>query len=112
MVSKTPAPQQKNAIDWTPRLIKRLRGKRTQAEFSALLGTSKNTVWRWEAGQATPDARSAARLSKVAKRENFLTDDWHLVGSMTLVGDLESARAEIARLFPTSLERTSCQLAE
>ena len=111
MVSKTPVPQQKNAMDWTPRLIKRLRAKRTQAEFSALLGTSKNTVWRWEAGQAIPDARYVARLSEVAKRENFLTD-WHLVGSMILVGDLESARADIARLFQASLVRTSHQLAE
>jgi hypothetical protein len=111
MAIKTPVPKQKKAMDWTPRLIKRLRGKRTQTEFSALLGTSKNTVWCWEAGQATPDARYAARLSAVAERESFLTD-WQLVGSMTLVGDLESARADIARLFQTSLEHTSCQLAE
>ena len=40
--------------DWTPQLIKRLRGKRTQAEFAALLGTSKNTVWRWESRKTHP----------------------------------------------------------
>jgi DNA-binding XRE family transcriptional regulator len=102
---------QKQALHWTPHLIKRLRGKRTQAEFGALLGAPKNTVWRWEAGQVHPDARYAARLSELARREHFLTD-WQLVGSMTLLGDLESAKADIAKLFRTSLERTSGQLAE
>ena len=102
---------QKQEYHWTPHLIKRLRGKRTQAEFGTLLGAPKNTVWRWEAGQARPDARYAARLSELARREHFLTD-WQLAGSMTLLGDLESAKADIARLFHTSLERTSCQLAE
>ena len=96
---------------WTPHLIKRLRGKRTQAEFGVLLGAPKNTVWRWESGQAHPDARYAARLSELAEREHFLTN-WQLVGSMTLLGDLESAKADIAKLFRMSLERTSYQLAE
>ena len=58
-----------------------------------------------------PDARYAARLSELARREHFLSD-WQLVGSMTLLGDLESAKADIAKLFRTSLERTSRQLAE
>ena len=102
---------QKQALQWTPHLIKRLRGKRTQAEFGALLGAPKNTVWRWEAGQVHPDTRYAARLSALAAREHFLTD-WQLVGSMTLLGDLESAKADIAKLFRTSLDRTSRQLAE
>jgi len=102
---------QKRALDWTPYLIKRLRGKRTQTEFGALLGAPKNTVWRWEAGQAHPDARYAARLSELAEREHFLTD-WQLLGSMTLLGDLESARVDIAKLFHTSLERASHQLVE
>jgi transcriptional regulator with XRE-family HTH domain len=102
---------QKQALQWTPHLIKRLRGKRTQAEFGALLGAPKNTVWRWESGQAHPDTRYAARLSELADRERFLTN-WQLVGSMTLLGDLESAKADIAKLFRMSLERTSCQLAE
>jgi transcriptional regulator with XRE-family HTH domain len=102
---------QKPALQWTRHLIKRLRGKRTQAEFGALLGAPKNTVWRWEAGQAHPDARYAARLSALAEHEHFLID-WQLIGSMTLLGDLESARADIAKLFRTSLDRTSRQLAE
>lgn len=98
-------------IRWTPRLIKRLRGKRTLAEFGALLGVSKNTVWRWEAGKSQPDGAHAERLSELAEREHFLKD-WKLAGSMTLLGDLESARDEIAQLFRQSLERTARQLAE
>lgn len=109
MSGETIAWGQKQAHHWTPHLIKRLRGKRTQAEFGALLGAPKNTVWRWEAGQVHPDARYAARLSELARREHFLTD-WQLLGSMTLLGDLESARADMAKLFRTSLERTSRQL--
>ena len=111
MPGETTAWGQKPAPHWTPNLIKRLRGKRTQAEFGALLGAPKNTVWRWEAGQAHPDARYAARLSELAEREHFLAD-WQLVSSMTLLGDLESAKADIAKLFRTSLDRTSRQLAE
>ena len=111
MPGETTAWKQKQACHWTPHLIKRLRGKRTQAEFGALLGAPKNTVWRWEAGQVHPDARYAARLSELARHEHFLSD-WQLVGSMTLLGDLESAKTDIAKLFHTSLERTSGQLAE
>jgi hypothetical protein len=96
---------------WTPRLIKRLRGKRTLAEFGALLSAPRNTVWRWEAGKSQPDATYAARLSEIAEREHFLSD-WKLVGSMTLINDLESAKAEIAKLFQQSLEHSASQLAE
>jgi len=35
---------QKLTLHWTPHLIKRLRGKRTQAEFGTLPGAPKNTV--------------------------------------------------------------------
>ena len=111
MSGGTTAWGQKPMLQWTPHLIKRLRGKRTQAEFGALLGAPKNTVWRWEAGQAHPEARYAARLSELAQREHFLAD-WQLVGSMTLLGDLESTRADIAKLFRMSLERTARQLVE
>jgi transcriptional regulator with XRE-family HTH domain len=98
-------------IRWTPRLIKRLRGKRTLAEFGTLLGAPKNTVWRWEAGKSQPDEAYTERISQLAERENFLKD-WELVGSMTLLGDLENAKAEIAAMFRQSLERTATQLAE
>ena len=104
-------PVTKKEMRWTPRLVKQLRGKRTLADFGALIGAPKNTVWRWEAGQAQPDATYAERLSELAEREHFLKD-WKLVGSMTLVGDLESAKAEIAELFRRSVERTAGQLSE
>ncbi len=111
MVAKIPITRQKNVIHWTPRLIKRLRGKRTQAGFGALLGARKNTIWRWEAGQARPDAYYTARLCELAEQEHFL-EDWQLVGSMTLVGDLDSAQAEIDILFRRSLDHTSRLLTE
>ncbi len=98
-------------IRWTPRLIKRLRGRRTLAEFGELLGAPKNTVWRWEAGKSQPDDAYAERLSGLAGREHFL-QDWKLAGSMTLLGDLESAKAEIATMFRQSLERSAAQLTE
>jgi transcriptional regulator with XRE-family HTH domain len=96
-------------IRWTPRLIKRLRGKRTRAEFGELLGVSRNMVSRWETGRARPEAEDVRRLIEIAEREQFL-EDWRLTGSMTLNGDLEEAKQEIARLFSQSLERTSRQL--
>ena len=67
---------------WTPRLVKQLRGKRTLAEFGALIGAPKNTVWRWEAGEAQPDATYAERLSELAEREHFLKD-WKLEECIT-----------------------------
>lgn len=101
----------KKQMGWTPRLIKKLRGKRTLAEFGALIGAPKNTVWRWEAGQSQPDATYAELLSDVAQRERFL-NEWKLAGSMKLSGDLESAKAEIADLFRRSIERSTNQLAK
>src|SRR5687767_5997827 len=101
----------KKEIRWTPRLIKQLRGKRSLAIFGALLGAPRNTVWRWESGNATPDANYSALLSELAEREHFLKD-WKLAGSMTLLGDLESANGEIDRLFRESAERTVRQLTE
>jgi len=95
---------------WTPRLIKQLRGRRTQAQFGALLGAPKNTVWRWEAGLSRPDPGYLSRLSKLAARERFL-DEWELVGSVKLRGDLEGARAAIAALFSQSVERSAGWLA-
>jgi len=74
-----------------------------------MLGVPKNKVWRWEAGRTKPEAGYAARLSELADRERFLKD-WKLVGSMTLIGNLESAKAEIAKMFRKSFERTASQL--
>jgi DNA-binding transcriptional regulator YiaG len=111
MSQETITSEQPHEIRWTPRLIRRLRGQRTQTEFGILLGAPKNTVWRWEAGHASPDDRYVARLSALARNERFLAN-WELVGSMTLLGDLENAKADIARLFRTSLARTYRQLVE
>jgi transcriptional regulator with XRE-family HTH domain len=101
----------KKEIQWLPALIRELRGKRTQAEFGALLGVPKNTVWRWEARHVKPDPEHARRLSKLAERERFLAD-WKLLGSLRVVGDLEEASREVRRLFHESVERTAHELAE
>jgi len=100
----------KKDFRWTPQLIRRLRGKHTLSEFGALLGAHRNTVWRWEAGKSRPDDTCVEHLSELAGRERFL-QEWRLVGSMSLLGDLESAEAEIAVLFRRSLGRTVRQLA-
>ena len=111
MDAESPMTNPKNAIRWTPRLIRQLRGARTQTEFGALLGARKNTIWRWEAGQARPDARYRVRLCELAGRERFL-DDWQLVGSMTLIGNLDSAQTELTDVFRRSMEQTSLGLTE
>jgi len=96
---------------WTPRLIKQLLGNRSLAGFATLVGTTRNTVWRWETGRSQPNATYSMRLSTIAQREHFLKD-WKLVGSMTLLGDLEGAQAAIAELFSESVECTTRQLAD
>ena len=111
MVADPSTTSPKSAIRWTPRLIKQLRGTRTQEAFAALLGARKNTIWRWEAGQTRPDTRYRVRLCELAAQERFL-DDWQLVGSMALIGDLDSAQAEMTDLFRSSLEQTSRLLTE
>ena len=83
---------------WTPEKIKRLRGRRTQAEFGRVIGVPKNTVWRWEAGRAHPDARRSQRLSRLVKAERF-QPDWKLAGSATLEGDLEEGSRLIAKVL-------------
>ena len=90
---------------WTPALIKRLRGKRTQEEFAGLLGAPKNTVWRWESGYAAPTAAYIAKLSAIAQKEKFFSG-WKPVGSITWVGDLDAGTREIAREFSRTLIRT------
>lgn len=96
-------------IVWTPSLIKQLRGKRTQAEFGALLGVPKNTVWRWEAGRAAPDGEHARSLSKCAESEYFI-ENWKLAGSMTLLGDIEEASRQISARVKKGLARSARQL--
>jgi len=81
---------------WTAERVKRLRGKRTQLEFGALIRVPKNTVWRWEAGYSRPDAERCRRLSEIARKERF-RPDWKLAGSATLLGDLEEGSRHLAR---------------
>lgn len=89
-------------IIWTPALIKALRSKRTQADFGKIIGVPRNTVWRWEAGLARPLPAHARKLSKVAEKERFLAD-WQLVGSITLIGNLEDGSRKVAAMFKGSL---------
>ena len=94
---------------WTPALIRMLRGKRSQAAFGGLIGVPKNTVWRWETGSVSPDSKNASKLSALAQREGFL-QDWHLAGSMVLIGEMESASKEISKAFKKSLARSTKHL--
>src|SRR5882724_3815285 len=93
----------KKTIRWTPELIRRLRGKRTQSEFGALVGATTNTIWRWEAGHTEPDSDHAQYLSDLAKREQFLKD-WKLAKSGILIGDLESASRKLSQDLENTLE--------
>ncbi len=95
--------------DWSPALIRMLRGKRSQAAFGGLIGVPKNTVWRWETGSVRPDHANASKLSALARREGFLKD-WQLAGSLVLVGDLEQTSNKISEAFKKSLARTTEQL--
>jgi transcriptional regulator with XRE-family HTH domain len=84
--------------DWTPEKIKRLRGRRTQAELGKVIRVPKNTVWRWEAGYARPDAERSRRLDRIAKMERRV-ENWTLAGSADLLGDLEEGSRHLARHF-------------
>jgi transcriptional regulator with XRE-family HTH domain len=96
-------------IRWTPRLIRRLRGRRTQAEFGTLVGATTNTVWRWEDGRVEPDAEHTRRLSELATCERFL-DDWKLVGSGVLVRDLGAASERLSVEHRQTLDRRARSL--
>ena len=92
---------------WTAEKVKRLRGQRTQAQFGKLIGVPKNTVWRWEAGYARPDAKRSQRLSRLAKNERYQRD-WELAGSAVLLDDLEEGSRLLAKMFGFKpLRRTS-----
>lgn len=98
-------------IVWSSALIKRLRGKRTQEEFGELLGVPKNTVWRWEAGNAKPAPDSTRRLSALAGKERFLKD-WKLAGSGEIIGDLEEGSRIIRQMAMDGLLRSAKLLDE
>jgi len=96
-------------IFWSPALIKKLRGKRTQEEFGSLLAVPKNTVWRWETGGVKPAGENAKRLSELADREYFLKD-WKLVGSVEVLDDLEKGSKKLKKIVEASLRRASRML--
>ena len=92
------------SFTWTAALIRRLRGKRTQAEFARFVGATKNTVWRWESGRVAPDPASRARLTRLAERERF-SPDWTLAGSIRILGDIEEGSRLISRALKRGIER-------
>lgn len=110
-MSAVKRPILKKRISWTPTLIKMLRGDRALSTFGALIGVTKNTLHQWESGSAKPDVAHTQSLSKLAKKEHFL-EDWKLVGSMTLTGDVEAGSKKIAQNFKKSLSRLSRQAAD
>src|SRR5437762_11570746 len=101
----------KKETQWTPRLIKRLRGKRSQAEFGALVGASANTIWRWEDGRSEPDQQHSQKLSALAERERFL-EDWKLAGSGILVGKLDTASRKLSGKLRQTIEGRARALGE
>ena len=101
------SPQSSNA--WTRALIRRLRGKRTQAEFGRVLGVPKNTVWRWEAGAVAPASGNVRRLHRLAERERFLRS-FKVAGSLKIVGGPKAALRELPGVILRSLERTARSL--
>jgi len=94
---------------WSPALLRRLRGKRTQTQFGRTVGVRKNTVWRWEKGLVAPDRKNSKTLARVARKERFLRN-WKLVGSITRIADLEEGSREIRCRIERSLARTASQL--
>jgi len=99
----------RSAFAWTGRLIRRLRGKRTQAEFGRVLGVPKNTVWRWEAGAVAPDPDNARRLHRLAERELFQRS-FKVAGSLKIIGGRPAAPRGLSREILRSLERTAHHL--
>ena len=98
-----------SALAWTGALIRRLRGKRTQAEFGRVLGVPKNTVWRWEAEVVAPDPHNAMRLGRLAERERF-QQAFKVRGSLTIIGASSADPRGLARTILRSLEQTARRL--
>ena len=101
-MSKTQKPTDEER--WTPDQIKRLRGKRTQEEFGKAIRVPKNTVWRWESGYAKPGANRSLRLSQLAEKERRL-QNWKVVGSVEILGDIEEGSRRIAERAKRALEK-------
>lgn len=52
--------------------IKEIRGKRSQAEFGALLNVDRTTVGSWELGRHEPDIETLLKISSIAN----VSVDW------------------------------------
>ncbi|MGH9837626.1 MAG: hypothetical protein ACREEM_02455 [Blastocatellia bacterium] len=98
-------------ISWSSRLIARLRGSRTIVEFATTIGVDPEIVSLWESGELEPDAFQANLLSDLAGREEF-PRDWKLEGSGVLLGDLETASADLADDLRQILAQRIQRLAE
>lgn len=46
----------------TPKDIRKIRGELSRAAFAMMVGTSEVTIWRWENGEAYPEAGSLRLL--------------------------------------------------
>lgn len=57
--------------------IKKIRGEKSQEEFSAEVGVHKNTLSRWERGERTPDHNDLIRLLEIHPEIN---PAWLLTG--------------------------------
>jgi transcriptional regulator with XRE-family HTH domain len=99
----------KKEINWTPRLIKRLRGNRSFQQFAALLGTTANTVWRWEDARTTPAEHYQQKLSDLASNEHFFSN-WKLVGSIELVENFELVHKEFRQRVKSTLNKRAKEL--
>ncbi len=73
------------------------------------MGVPKNTVWRWEAGRSAPDQEHTKALSRLALQQGFLKD-WKVVGSMRILGSLETGSKTISANLMKSLLRSANEL--
>ena len=91
-------------IDWTPKLIKRLRGNRTHAEFALLIDVVSEDILLWENGESKPNAEQTKKLSELAEQEQFLKD-WKLAGSGELIKDWEALEEPKRRFSQVDYQR-------
>ena len=68
--------------------LKIVRGKKSQADFAAEIGVSRNTLLRYERGESVPDARLAA----VICRKAAVASDWLLLGEGPMERNAEGNR--------------------
>lgn len=57
--------------------MRQVRGEKTQVEFAKLLGTSQESVSRWESGIGVPALKV---LHKLKKKKLISSIDWLVMG--------------------------------